>query len=59
MSGSAITLQEGKLSVMVGGRGETFEKVKPLLLDMGPKVTHVGDSGMALSMKIAINLSLA
>jgi 3-hydroxyisobutyrate dehydrogenase-like beta-hydroxyacid dehydrogenase len=59
VSGSVITLQEGKLSVMVGGRMEAFERVKPLLLDIGPKVTHVGDNGLALAMKIAVNLSLA
>jgi 3-hydroxyisobutyrate dehydrogenase-like beta-hydroxyacid dehydrogenase len=59
VSGSVITLQEGQLSVMVGGRAETFERVKPLLLDIGPKVTHVGGNGLALSMKIATNLSLA
>lgn len=59
VSGSVITLQEGKLSVMVGGRPETFEKLKPLLLDIGPKVTRVGDNGLALAMKIAVNLSLA
>jgi 3-hydroxyisobutyrate dehydrogenase-like beta-hydroxyacid dehydrogenase len=59
VSGSVITLQEGKLSVMVGGRKETFEHVKPLLLDIGPKVTHVGANGLALAMKIAVNLSLA
>ena len=59
VSGSVITLQEGKLSVMVAGRRETFERVKPLLLDIGPKVTYVGDNGLALAMKIAINLSLA
>ena len=59
VSGSVVTLQEGKLSVMVGGRRETFEKVKPLLEDIGPKVTYVGDNGVALSMKIATNLSLA
>ena len=59
VSGSVITLQEGKLSVMVGGRRETFEKVKPLLEDIGPKVTYVGDNGVASSMKIATNLSLA
>jgi 3-hydroxyisobutyrate dehydrogenase-like beta-hydroxyacid dehydrogenase len=59
VSGSVITLQEGKLAVMVGGRRDTFERVKPLLLDIGPKVTHVGDNGLALSMKIATNLSLA
>ena len=59
VSGSVITLTEGKLSVMVGGRKDTFEKIKPLLLDIGPKVTHVGENGLALSMKIAVNLSLA
>jgi 3-hydroxyisobutyrate dehydrogenase-like beta-hydroxyacid dehydrogenase len=59
VSGSVITLQEGKLSVMVAGRREAFERVKPLLLDIGPKVTYVGDNGLALSMKIATNLSLA
>ena len=59
VSGSVITLQEGKLSVMVGGRQETFEKLKPILLDIGPKVTYVGDNGLALVMKIATNLSLA
>jgi 3-hydroxyisobutyrate dehydrogenase-like beta-hydroxyacid dehydrogenase len=59
VSGSVITLQQGKLAVMVGGRRETFDKVKPLLEDIGPKVTHVGDNGLALSMKIATNLSLA
>ena len=32
VSGSVITLQQGKLSVMVGGRDETFERLKPLLL---------------------------
>jgi 3-hydroxyisobutyrate dehydrogenase-like beta-hydroxyacid dehydrogenase len=59
VSGSVITLQQGKLSVMVGGRAETFLRVKPILEDIGPKVTHVGDNGLALSMKIAVNLSLA
>jgi 3-hydroxyisobutyrate dehydrogenase-like beta-hydroxyacid dehydrogenase len=59
VSGSVITLQEGKLSVMVGGSRDTFEKLKPILLEIGPKVTHVGNNGLALVMKIATNLSLA
>jgi len=59
VSGSVITLQQGKLSVMVGGKKETFDKAQPLLLNIGPKVTHVGDNGLALAMKIAVNLSLA
>jgi 3-hydroxyisobutyrate dehydrogenase-like beta-hydroxyacid dehydrogenase len=59
VSGSVLTLQQGKLSVMVGGRTETFERVRPVLQDIGPKVTHVGDNGLALAMKIAVNLNLA
>jgi 3-hydroxyisobutyrate dehydrogenase-like beta-hydroxyacid dehydrogenase len=59
VSGSVITLLEGRLSVMVGGRRETFEKIQPLLFDIGPKVTHVGNNGQAVAMKIATNLSLA
>jgi len=59
VSGSVITLEEGKLSVMVGGDKAVFEKVKPIFLDIGPKVTHVGRNGLAVTMKIATNLSLA
>jgi 3-hydroxyisobutyrate dehydrogenase-like beta-hydroxyacid dehydrogenase len=59
VSGSVITLQQGKLSVMVGGEKGAFDRAKPLLDDVGPRVTHVGGNGLALSMKIAINLSLA
>ena len=59
VSGSILTLQQGKLSIMVGGRAATFDQIKALLEDIGPKVTHVGDNGLALVMKIAINLSLS
>jgi len=59
VSGSVITLQQGKLSVMVGGETSAFDRARPLLDDVGPRVTHVGGNGLALSMKIAINLSLA
>lgn len=59
VSGSQITLEEGKLSFMVGGKRETFEKVLPVLQAIGPRATHVGANGLAVSMKIATNLSLA
>ncbi len=58
VSGSISTLEQGKLTMMVGGRKATYEKVHPLLLDIGPKATHVGDNGLALSMKIALNLAI-
>ncbi len=59
VSGSVVTLEEGKLSIMVGGDAGTFEKVRPVLESIGPKVTHVGGNGLAVAMKIATNLSLA
>jgi 3-hydroxyisobutyrate dehydrogenase-like beta-hydroxyacid dehydrogenase len=59
VSGSVQTLEEGKLSIMVGGDAGAFERIKPILLDIGPKVTHVGANGLAVAMKIATNLSLA
>ncbi|HSE89242.1 MAG TPA: NAD(P)-dependent oxidoreductase [Candidatus Binatia bacterium] len=59
VSGSSITLEEGKLSFMVGGKREIFEKVLPYLQAIGPKATYVGGHGLAASMKIATNLSLA
>jgi 3-hydroxyisobutyrate dehydrogenase-like beta-hydroxyacid dehydrogenase len=59
VSGSVITLEQGKLSVIVGGDDATFERVLPILRDIGPTVTHVGGNGQAVLMKIATNLSLA
>jgi 3-hydroxyisobutyrate dehydrogenase-like beta-hydroxyacid dehydrogenase len=59
VSGSVSTLEEGKLSIMVGGDRTAYERVKTILQDIGPKVTYVGGNGLAVSMKIATNLSLA
>jgi 3-hydroxyisobutyrate dehydrogenase-like beta-hydroxyacid dehydrogenase len=59
VSGSVVTLVEGKLSIMVGGEPEVFERVAPILRDLGPRVTLVGDNGQAALMKIATNLGLA
>jgi len=58
VSGSVITLEQGNLSLMVGGDKATFEQVKPILLDIGPKVNYVGANGQAVLMKVAINLNL-
>lgn len=59
VSGSVITLEEGKLSIMVGGEHGAYERALPILEAIGPKVTHVGGNGLAVSMKVATNLSLA
>ena len=59
VSGSVSTLTEGNLTIMVGGEPEVFERVEPVLRDIGPRVTRVGPNGKAALMKIATNLGLA
>jgi 3-hydroxyisobutyrate dehydrogenase-like beta-hydroxyacid dehydrogenase len=59
VSGSVSTLEQGKLSIMAAGDREAFENIKPILQVIGPKVNYVGANGLAVTMKIATNLSLA
>ena len=59
VSGTSITVDQGKATIMVGGDEDAFEAVKPVLDAIGPKVFHLGPSGSAVTLKIAINLSLA
>jgi 3-hydroxyisobutyrate dehydrogenase-like beta-hydroxyacid dehydrogenase len=59
VSGSVLTLEQGKLAVMVGGDEQVFERARPVLEAIGPKVFHVGPNGAAVTIKIASNLSLA
>jgi 3-hydroxyisobutyrate dehydrogenase-like beta-hydroxyacid dehydrogenase len=58
ISGSPVTLKAGQASVMIGGDEEAFERAKPVLLAIGPKVTRIGGNGLACQMKIAVNLLL-
>ena len=59
VSGSVSAVEEGKLAVMVGGDRRTFDRIRSLLQELGPTVSYVGGNGMALAVKIAINLSVA
>ena len=58
LSGSPVTVVQGNASVMIGGDEAAFERVKPVLLAIGPKVTRIGGNGLACQMKIAVNLLL-
>jgi len=58
ISGSPITVEQGTASTMVGGDRAAFEKVEPVLYDIGSKVSYIGVSGSAVLMKVAINLTL-
>jgi 3-hydroxyisobutyrate dehydrogenase-like beta-hydroxyacid dehydrogenase len=59
VSGSQLTVDQGKLLIMVGGERAVYEKAEPVLLDIGPKVKLIGSVGQAKVMKIALNLQLA
>jgi 3-hydroxyisobutyrate dehydrogenase-like beta-hydroxyacid dehydrogenase len=59
VSGSVATLEQGQLTMMVGGEEVAFKKVEPVLLAIGMKATYVGESGLAVSLKIATNLNIA
>ena len=58
ISGSPVTLAQGNAALMVAGDKAAFEKVEPVLRAIGPKVTYIGTSGLAVQMKIAVNLLL-
>jgi 3-hydroxyisobutyrate dehydrogenase-like beta-hydroxyacid dehydrogenase len=58
ISGSPVTVRQGNASVMVGGDEAAFERAKPVLLAIGPKVSRIGANGLACQLKVAINLLL-
>jgi 3-hydroxyisobutyrate dehydrogenase-like beta-hydroxyacid dehydrogenase len=59
VSGSVPAAEEGSLAIIVGGQADAFERVEPILRQLGSTVTFVGDAGHALLLKLAINISLA
>ncbi|MBZ5541039.1 MAG: NAD(P)-dependent oxidoreductase [Acidobacteriia bacterium] len=58
VSGTTRTLAEGNASLMVGGDKAAFERVQPVLLAIGPKVTYIGAQGQAVQIKVALNMAL-
>jgi len=58
ISGTTLTLGQGKASLMVGGDQAAFQRVQPVLLAIGPKVTYIGAQGLAVQLKVALNMTL-
>jgi 3-hydroxyisobutyrate dehydrogenase len=52
ISGGEIGAIEGKLSIMMGGPKETFEKVRPVMEAMGKAVIHCGPLGAGQMTKL-------
>lgn len=59
VSGSKLTLEQGKLVIMVSGDESAYERARPILEAIGPTVLYIGESGQAMALKIAINISIA
>jgi 3-hydroxyisobutyrate dehydrogenase-like beta-hydroxyacid dehydrogenase len=59
VSGSIPQAQTGTLAIMVGGSDEAFANARLLLRELGDPVTHVGENGQGLLLKLAVNISLA
>lgn len=58
VSGGPMGAEQATLSIMVGGRSDVFERVKPLFACMGKTLTHMGDSGAGQVTKACNQLAL-
>jgi 3-hydroxyisobutyrate dehydrogenase-like beta-hydroxyacid dehydrogenase len=58
VSGGVAAAEEGGLMIIVGGDAATFERVAPILRELG-SATFVGANEQALMLKLATNISLA
>ena len=58
ISGSSAQARVGNMVFMVGGKKTIFEKVKPVLDQIGKKTVYAGKSGNGASLKLAVNLTL-
>ena len=58
VSGGPAGAESGGLSIMVGGRAETLERVRPLLSLLGSTIIFQGGPGSGQSAKIANQIAL-
>lgn len=56
MASSIPQARSGTLYLMVGGRRETFERVRPLLEQMSASLKYIGEAGRAAQVKALVNM---
>jgi 3-hydroxyisobutyrate dehydrogenase-like beta-hydroxyacid dehydrogenase len=56
MASSITQAREGSLYLMVGGKAETFERVKPILEKLSSSLRYVGKAGEAAKVKALVNM---
>ena len=59
VSGGDVGAKNAALSIMVGGKAEVFERVKPVFELMGKNITLVGGSGDGQTCKVANQIVVA
>lgn len=59
VSGGEVGAKNATLSIMVGGKSETFDTVKPLFECMGKNITLVGEVGDGQTAKVANQIIVA
>ncbi len=62
VSGSTMAAEQGTLTIMVGGKPEVFEKMRPVFEAMGKNIYYMGESGSGsftkLCNQVAVSLNL-
>ncbi|MED5470576.1 MAG: NAD(P)-dependent oxidoreductase [Verrucomicrobiota bacterium] len=56
MASSIPPAREGKLYLMIGGKAELFDQMKPVLEDMSINLKHIGEIGKAAQVKALVNM---
>jgi 3-hydroxyisobutyrate dehydrogenase-like beta-hydroxyacid dehydrogenase len=59
VTGSKVGAEAGQLIFIVGGREESIARVQPLFDAMGKSTIRVGENGLGLGAKLAMNLMIA
>lgn len=55
VSGSVSTVEQGALTIMVGGDVDALDRVRPMLLPLAARIVHLGPIGSGAAMKLAVN----
>lgn len=59
VSGGQVGAENATLSIMVGGKAEIFEKIKPFFEILGKNIVHIGDHGDGQTCKVANQIVVA
>ena len=59
VSGGTAGAEAGTLAIMAGGRAEDVERVRPILMNLGQRLTHMGDVGAGQVTKVCNQMIVA